>query len=203
MRRFFLFASCLIALAAGVTAARADGDGADEARVAAGAMGLHIIQDNAIVPLIQGQDGVYEAAINPAPFAFVFAFLSGPPDAFAVTFGLPGLFDYLDLPPDNGLFAPAGAYARYAEPEAPYYFTDPACVSEFFGPGWNLILPEHQRGDLYHVSGIVPDQLSRRCTAPGRLPEDWDALDGADEIHAVLEGPGGELLRFRLIPARS
>jgi hypothetical protein len=74
-------------------------------------LGMRVVQNGTLAPMTVDDDGVWRVTLAAGPFAFEFP--GGPPEAFAVTFGLEGLFGLLDRPPEWGFFGMGAAMARY------------------------------------------------------------------------------------------
>lgn len=157
--------------------------------------GLGLLQNGAAVAL-EDAGGIFVAHLSPGPFIITFRGTpdgthDGPSDGkvpapLAITFGGDGLFDMMDLPPQTGLFGPASSYARYEGPDAAHYMADPACASDGFGPGFNLLDASHAVPEGYPVAALQTDSASRTCTVEGRLPTDTDLLGLVNPIHAVI-----------------
>ncbi|MEN0079322.1 MAG: hypothetical protein AAF753_09450 [Pseudomonadota bacterium] len=156
------------------------------------ALGLHIMQHGEPVALRAEPDGRYRATILPAPFGLDFP--DKAPEQLFVTFGLPGLFELLDAPPEEGLFGPASAYARHQSPRSAHFLTDPQCAGALLRPGFNILEAAHREGTLYPVARIEVDNASRACRAAGPLPIGTDLLGYESELHAVMMMDNGQIV---------
>lgn len=159
-----------------------------------------IVQDDQIVPL-RLQEGTYYARLKGAPFEFVFP--EGSPEVFGVTFGFEGLFESVTGPEEMRPFGLGAGYARYEEPDAPYYFTDPLCASSFYGPGFNYLLAPHRIGNRYPVAEVHPDAASRRCENADKSSADEDILPSVSRLFVLLRVEDDQFLRVVLDFARS
>lgn len=151
-------------------------------------LGVEVVQNGAPVP-VQVQDGVTVATLSAAPFGL--SFPGGAPDVVGVTFGQPGLFDLLDIPPETGLFGSGTSYARNTGLTAGFFMTDPLCASAYYGPGFNLLDADRRSGDTYPVHAIEVDSRSNTCDADNILPVDVNLIGRLNPIHMVIRTDDG------------
>lgn len=152
-------------------------------------LGLGLSQNGAQVAM-EEHGGTYYATVAPGPFVFTFA--DAQPEIVAVTFGHEGLFDLIDLPPDQGLFGPGTAYARHAGPSAAHFMTDPLCASDHYGPGFNALDATRATDAGFPVTALQVGSTSRGCEAEDRLPSDTNLLERrVAPLHAVIRTDAG------------
>ncbi len=148
-------------------------------------LGMRVVQNGTLAPMTVESDGVWRVTLSAGPFAFEFP--DGPPEAFAVTFGLDGLFGLLDRPTDWSFFGPGAAMARYERPDPVHFFTDLACLGPDFGPPFNLLRPVHADGNRFPVGAILHNPPRPDCGGEDALAEGFDLLGSVPRFYAVMQ----------------